>query len=106
MRVIRALKSWRSIVVAVLSLSALAFTAMPAMASGDRYVNLHQCVYSNGNYLYTNLLSNTPNTPFNTGTNVSDTRDTAPQCGPGAYGFTLNTANVSVQPLDLNPGVS
>ncbi|MEV6234864.1 hypothetical protein AB0L88_44055 [Saccharopolyspora shandongensis] len=85
---------------AVLSLSALALTATPAMASGDRYVNLHQCVYSNGSFLYTNVLSNTPNTPFNTGTNISETRDTAVQCGPAAAGWRLDPPNVAVQSLD------
>ena len=74
------------------------------MALGDRYVNLHQGVYSNGSFLYTNLLSNTPNTPFNTGTNVSDTPDTVARCGPGAPGWTLDTANVAVLVLDLAPG--
>ncbi|MEV0057531.1 hypothetical protein AB0H34_44470 [Saccharopolyspora shandongensis] len=85
---------------AVLSLSALTLTATPAMASGDRYVNLHQCVYNNGSFLYTNVLPNTPNTAFNTGTNISETRDTAIQCGPAAVGWRLDSANVAVQSLD------
>ncbi|MBB5889754.1 hypothetical protein [Kutzneria kofuensis] len=73
------------------------------LAAG-RYLNLHQCVYSSGSYLYTNVLSTTPNTPFNTGTNVSDTRDPVARCGPGSAGWTLNSANVAVQSLDLAPG--
>ncbi len=100
MRFTRALTSWRSAVVAGVSLTLLAVTAMPALAVGDRYVNLHQCVYSNGSFLYTNVLSNTPNTPFNTGTNISENRDTAVRCGGAVPGWSLDYANVSVQSLD------
>ncbi|MFC0430701.1 hypothetical protein [Kutzneria buriramensis] len=85
---------------AVLSLSALGLTAAPALASGDRYVNLHQCVYTNGRFLYANVLSNTPNTSFNTGTNISDTRDTVAQCGRGTGGWRPDSPNVAVQSLD------
>ncbi|WP_211769574.1 hypothetical protein [Kutzneria sp. CA-103260] len=85
---------------AVLSLAVLGLTATPAMAAGDRYVNLHQCVYSNNSFLYTNVLSSTPNTAFNTGTNVSDARDAAAQCGSAAAGWALNSANVALQSLD------
>jgi hypothetical protein len=70
-----------------------------------RYLNLHQCVYSNGSFLYTNVLANTPNTPFNTGTNISNTPDTVAICGPAATGWSLNSANVAVQSLDLAPGM-
>ncbi|WP_285507078.1 hypothetical protein [Actinokineospora sp. NBRC 105648] len=83
-----------------MSATLLAATAAPALAAGDRYLNLHQCVYTNGSYLYTNLLANTPNTPFNTGTNISDTRDTVAKCGPAAPGWRLDPANVSVLSLD------
>ena len=100
MRFARSLRSGKSVVAALVGVGALALTATPALAAGDRYVNLHQCVYSNGAFLYTNLLSNTPNTAFNTGTNISDTRDTVARCGPAVAGWSLNTANVSVLSLD------
>ena len=45
---------------------------------GQRYVNLEQCVYDNGVDLYTNLLPNTANTQFNTGTNTSNNAATSP----------------------------
>src|SRR6185503_3943202 len=66
-----------------------------------RYLNLHQCVYSNGSFLYTNLLANTPNTLFNTGTNISYSPDNSARCGPAAAGWSLNSAHVAVQSLDL-----
>ncbi|MGW7594341.1 hypothetical protein [Streptomyces rubiginosohelvolus] len=65
-----------------------------------RYVNLHQCAYNNGSIIYTNLLPNTANTDFNTGTNVSDTKDTAVECGDPA-GWRVDTANSAVYSIDL-----
>ena len=72
--------------------------------AAERYLNLHQCVYSNGRFLYTNLLSNTPNTPFNTGTNISSTSDTVAKCGPAGGDWSLDTPNVAALSLDLTPG--
>ncbi|GAA1033122.1 MULTISPECIES: hypothetical protein [Amycolatopsis] len=100
MHVTKALKSWRSAVVAVVCLSPLAVAAAPALAAADRYVNLHQCVYTNGSFLYTNELSTTPNTSFNTGTNIADPRDNAARCGAAASGWVADAANTAVQPLD------
>jgi hypothetical protein len=52
------------------------------------YLNLHQCLYFssfNGDAL-TYLLP-TGNAFYNTGTNVSNTPDTTPRCGPGNTGY-------------------
>ncbi|WP_043237046.1 hypothetical protein [Streptomyces violaceusniger] len=66
-----------------------------------RYLNLHQCVYNNGQILYTNLLPNTRNTDFNTGTNVSNTEATSVQCGNPGGGWRVDTANSAVFTIDL-----
>ncbi|MGP3690341.1 hypothetical protein ACTVZO_37565 [Streptomyces sp. IBSNAI002] len=49
-----------------------------------RYLNLHQCVYYSERHA-SHLTSLVPaaDTRYATGTNVSDTADTAPVCGPG-----------------------
>src|SRR5438477_5315586 len=72
--------------------------------SAGSVLNLHQCVYNNRGALYTNLLSNTFNVSFNTGTNLSSVRDTVLRCGPGAFGFTLDTSNSALLSLDLSAG--
>ncbi|MFJ9200957.1 hypothetical protein [Streptomyces flaveolus] len=82
------------------SVNSALYTADVTGASG-RYLNLHQCVYNNGTSLYTNLLPNTGNTPFNTGTNVSNTADSSVVCAPGVGGWRLDTANSSVYAVDL-----
>src|SRR5262252_7872943 len=51
---------------------------------GHRYINLQQCSYAGGIDDYPNILPNTPNTPFNTGTNVANTAAASLTCGPGA----------------------
>ncbi|MBT2384372.1 hypothetical protein [Streptomyces sp. ISL-11] len=72
--------------------------------SAGRYLNLHQCLYtSNGSY-YSNVQPNTPNTPFNTGSNVSGTADTTLRCGAGNSGWSLVTGNSSVRAYDLMAG--
>lgn len=52
------------------------------------FLNLHQCFYltRTGND-FTNLQPNTANADFNTGTNVSNSQDTASTCGPGGNGW-------------------
>jgi hypothetical protein len=70
--------------------------------NSGRYLNLDQCTYNGpGGSLYSNLLPNTPNTPFNTGTSVSATPQTTLSCGPGSGAWTLNTANSAVYTIDL-----
>lgn len=82
------------------SVNSALYTADLTGASG-RYLNLHQCVYNSGTSLYTNLLPNTANTPFNTGTNVSNTADRTVVCAPGSSGWRLDTANTAVYVIDL-----
>ncbi|WP_370417692.1 hypothetical protein AB8O64_02895 [Streptomyces sp. QH1-20] len=72
--------------------------------TSGRYLNLHQCVYAANGAQFTNVMPNTGNTPFNTGTNVSNTADTSLRCSPGAGGWQLNTYNSAVRALDLTSG--
>ncbi|MFC9816108.1 RICIN domain-containing protein [Streptomyces virginiae] len=55
-----------------------------------KFLNLHQCGYvrNPSSQTYTNLQPNTAEAAFNTGTNVSDSQDTAPTCGGGGNGWT------------------
>jgi hypothetical protein len=67
-----------------------------------RYVNLEQCVYFGGNNAFhTNLLPDTANTPFNTGTNVANTPAISPTCGPASGGYTLQAGDTATFALDL-----
>ncbi|MFC9648289.1 MULTISPECIES: hypothetical protein [unclassified Streptomyces] len=70
----------------------------------ERYLNLHQCVYVGSGGHYTNVLPNTANTAFNTGTKAAGTPDTALSCGPGSGGWRPAPANSAVKALDLTAG--
>lgn len=65
----------------------------------NRYLNLHQCVWTSSGQYYMGLLPNTPNANFNSGTNVSRTADTALNCRPGGGGWTLDPINSAYRPL-------
>ena len=72
------------------------------LAAGKvRYINLDNCVYTNGiNDNYTNIVNDTTNASgaFDAGTNASDTA-TAESCAAGAGGYGHNGS--SVQNIDL-----
>lgn len=88
-----------------LTLASTAVAAQPeAPRVAERYLNLHQCVYVGSGGHYTNVLPNTANTGFNTGTNVSNAPDTALSCGPGGGGWSPALANSAVQAFDLTAG--
>lgn len=100
----RASKSISAVAAGALAL-ALATVSIPAAqaatsshAAASGYLNLHQCVYHGGNASdrYTNVMPNTGNTSFNTGTKVSSTADSQVACGSGASGWTLEPVNSSV----------
>ncbi|UQA97547.1 hypothetical protein [Streptomyces halobius] len=101
---------WKSVVMAAVGASAFTCTTVvpasataPAerLAASGRYVNVHQCVYSNGSEHYTNVLPNTGNASFNTATNASDTPDTTVQCGAGGGGYSLSAVNSGVYSIDM-----
>lgn len=86
--------------------STQAATSAPAQQVPIKhYLNLHQCAYlaftDTGSHHYTNVTPNTPNTPFNTGTNTSNTPDAALQCGPGGGGWTFRDLGSALVTLDL-----
>ncbi|WP_157537325.1 hypothetical protein [Kitasatospora azatica] len=70
----------------------------------ERYLNLHQCVYVGSGGHYTNVLPNTANGAFNTGTNVSEVPDTTLSCGQGSGGWRQAPANSAVKAFDLTAG--
>ncbi|MET9325060.1 hypothetical protein ABZX75_33745 [Streptomyces sp. NPDC003038] len=98
--------------VAVACVAVAGASAAPAVADGvaaplpplpkGRYLNIHQCVYkgAEGNY-YTNILPKTADAEFNTGTNVSDTQETSPICGPGGGGWFLSAIDNAVFSVNL-----
>ncbi|WP_454729833.1 Ig-like domain-containing protein [Cellulosimicrobium protaetiae] len=75
---------------------------------GSRYVNLHHCSYvrtADGTTdFFSQTVSGTANDSFYAaGTNVSNTADTAADCGPGGTGaamYTFNAANSGALALD------
>ncbi|WP_199882043.1 hypothetical protein [Streptomyces sp. CB03911] len=71
----------------------------PFDLAADRFLNLHQCVWTSAGMYYMGLLPNTPNVNFNTGTNVSDTADTALNCRPGGGGWSLDGLDSAFRPL-------
>ncbi|MEU1815906.1 hypothetical protein ABZ543_12005 [Streptomyces roseifaciens] len=87
-----------------LALGSTAVAEQPGPRLAGRYLNLHQCVYVGSGGHYTNVLPNTANTAFNTGTNVSNTPDTALSCGPGGGGWRPAPANSAVKAFDLTTG--
>ncbi|MER7674814.1 hypothetical protein ABTY61_41020 [Kitasatospora sp. NPDC096128] len=89
---------------AALVLGSAAVAGPPGPRLAARYLNVHQCVYYGPGGHYTNLLPNTADAPFNTGTNVSDTPDTALSCGAGSGGWKPAPANSAVKAFDLAAG--
>ncbi|UQI45181.1 hypothetical protein M1P56_12895 [Streptomyces sp. HU2014] len=87
-----------------LTLGSTAVAEQPRARPAERYLNLHQCVYVGSGGHYTNVLPNTANTAFNTGTNASSTPDTALSCGPGGGGWSPAPANSAVKAFDLTAG--
>ncbi|GAA0448501.1 hypothetical protein ABZ951_27555 [Streptomyces sp. NPDC046215] len=87
-----------------LTLGNTAVAEQPAAQPTERYLNLHQCVYVGSGGHYTNVLPNTANTAFNTGTNASNTPDTELSCGPGGGGWSPALANSAVKAFDLTAG--
>jgi hypothetical protein len=73
----------------------------------DRYLNLEECDYLGGQDTYSNLLPNTLNSAFNTGTSASNTPATSLSCGAGAGGYDFffgNSALLALDTLDTNRG--
>lgn len=60
-----------------LPLGGTAVAGQPRAQPAERYLNLHQCVYVGSGGHYTNVLPNTANTAFNTGTCLQHTRHRA-----------------------------
>ncbi|MDK9496029.1 hypothetical protein QEZ40_000366 [Streptomyces katrae] len=87
-----------------LTLGGAAAAEQPGARLAERYLNVHQCVYVGSGGHYTNVLPNTANAAFNTGTNVSDTPDGALSCGPGGGGWRPAPANSAVKAFDLSAG--
>ncbi|MEV8590932.1 RICIN domain-containing protein [Streptomyces sp. NPDC051180] len=71
-----------------------------------RYLNLHQCVYRNAaGEAITSVLPDVSSAAVRAATNVSDTMDTEPSCGPGNIGgFSFDGASSSVSAFDLGAG--
>ncbi|MET9325048.1 hypothetical protein ABZX75_33665 [Streptomyces sp. NPDC003038] len=67
----------------------------------NRYLNIHQCTYVAAGDRYTNVLPNTPAVNYNTGTNVSNVKDTALECGPGGGAWELRPLTSGVYSLDM-----
>ncbi|MFI0976253.1 hypothetical protein ACH4SP_04385 [Streptomyces sp. NPDC021093] len=87
-----------------LTLGTTAVAEQPGVQPAERYLNLHQCVYVGSGGHYTNVLPNTANTAFNTGTNISSTPDSALSCSPGGGGWKPAPANSAVKDFDLTAG--
>ncbi|MFI1827560.1 hypothetical protein ACH41E_14080 [Streptomyces sp. NPDC020412] len=71
------------------------------------YLNLHQCVYyDSGNIRQQQLTTAVPSRDgrFLGGTNVSNTAQTSPVCGPGDGRYLINTPNTRMAALDLTAG--
>lgn len=71
---------------------------------GNRYVNLHSCVYQSGNSnnYGTMTVPSTVANNQNSGTNTSNIADVSVQCGPGGSGWSAaNSGYSAVQALDL-----
>ncbi|WP_406502901.1 hypothetical protein [Streptomyces sp. NBC_00212] len=71
--------------------------------SSGRYLNLHGCAYNGGSTTVTTVTTVSNNAPaFDSGTNVSNTPDTALKCGPGVGNFPLSRQNSGFKVLDLS----
>ncbi|GAA2720444.1 MULTISPECIES: hypothetical protein [Streptomyces] len=80
-----------------------AASARQAAYRANGYLNLHQCVYqypSTGAVL-TSVAPNAATTAFNTGTNVSNTADTAVKCGPGNPNWSFLSSYSAAYTIDL-----
>ncbi|MCI3933619.1 hypothetical protein [Streptomyces sp. AN091965] len=64
--------------------------SLPLDLTAGRYLNLHQCVYySERHASHLTSVVTAPDNRYRTGTNVSDTADTRPVCGPGNGDYVL-----------------
>ncbi|MFD8146436.1 hypothetical protein [Streptomyces sp. NPDC059708] len=73
--------------------------------NAGRYLNLHQCVYySPAQRDHITTVVSLGGGEFSTGSNVSDTRDTTPNCGPGRGLYSLVPLLSEVKALDLSAG--
>ncbi|MFF2193961.1 hypothetical protein [Streptomyces sp. NPDC058157] len=73
--------------------------------NAGRYLNLHQCVYySEAQHDHITTVVSLGGGEFSTGTNVSDARDTTPNCGPGRGLYYLVPLLSEVKVLDLSAG--
>ncbi|MER5418104.1 hypothetical protein [Streptomyces virginiae] len=75
---------------------------------GNRYVNLHQCVYNGGADNFTSLV-NVPDNRFDAGTNASNSPNAIQVCGAGASGYPYapqyNTSGITIlDTLDATRG--
>ena len=66
-----------------------------------RYLNLHQCDYMRNGDQVDRYISVIENGPWSAGTNVSNTADTAENCGPGQGGWALHDPGSNVGAFDL-----
>ncbi|GGV06916.1 hypothetical protein [Streptomyces spectabilis] len=70
--------------------------------TAGRYLNLHQCVYySERHASHLTSVVTAPDTRYRTGTKVSDTADTRPDCGPGNGDYVLIPILSAVKALPL-----
>ncbi|MFJ3789608.1 hypothetical protein [Kitasatospora sp. NPDC090091] len=73
--------------------------------TAGRFLNLHQCVYfSPYNRTHLTTVVATTDRKFTAGTNVADTRDTAPRCSDGGLVDPPVPLLSSATPLDLTVG--
>ncbi|MEV7546591.1 hypothetical protein [Streptomyces sp. NPDC089915] len=73
--------------------------------NAGRYLNLHQCVYySDAQRDHVTTVAYLGGGEFSARSNVSDTRDTAPDCGPGRGLYRLVPLLSDVKVLDLTAG--
>ena len=80
-------------------------TTGPLAMGKTRYLNLNQCNFGDSagaSNLYTTWLdTSNAGGAFDAGTNVSNTTQASPNCGPGASGFVPEPVNDAVFPFDL-----
>ncbi|GAA0327266.1 hypothetical protein GCM10010302_77850 [Streptomyces polychromogenes] len=73
--------------------------------NAGRYLNLHQCVYySDAQRDHVTTVAYLGGNDFSARSNVSDTRDTTPDCGPGRGPYHLVPLLSDVKVLDLTAG--
>ena len=112
--------TWRSVrfslkyaILALIGIILLTCARMPVKFAQEswvgpaagRYLNIHQCVYQAGNSYFTNFLPNIADTPFRSGTNLSNFQaDTSPKCGTGSSGWSQNSSLSGLFVVDFNGG--